>query len=91
VNVDFATGAVCYPNIEYPKVGYTVVQGTMVKPRTEERLECPVCGGRGTTRGRAAGRTGGTRYRCPLCGTCLTMGGCGAGHESVELEPAPAI
>jgi hypothetical protein len=23
VNADFATGAVCYPNMEYPKLGYT--------------------------------------------------------------------
>jgi hypothetical protein len=67
VNADFATGAVCYPNIEYPKLGYTIDKRGMARNRAGERVECPLCGGRGTTRGRALGRIGAARYRCELC------------------------
>lgn len=32
-----------------------------------ERVECPLCGGRGTTKGRAFRRDGPVRYLCGLC------------------------
>ncbi len=38
LNADFVTSAVCYPNIEYPKMGYTQVAGAAVghgRPRGE--------------------------------------------------------
>jgi len=39
-----------------------------VRCSTVDRVECPVCCGRGTTRGRAFGRTAGTAaYVCGLC------------------------
>jgi len=40
----------------------------MARTHADDRVECPLCGGRGTTRGRAFGRAGaGSRYRCGLC------------------------
>jgi DnaJ-class molecular chaperone len=38
-----------------------------VADRMAERVECPICAGRGTTRGRAFSGEGSPRYRCGLC------------------------
>jgi DnaJ-class molecular chaperone len=39
----------------------------MIRIDTTERVECPLCGGRGTTKGRAFRRDGPVRYLCGLC------------------------
>lgn len=39
----------------------------MIVINAKERVECPLCGGRGTTAGRAFRRDGPVRYRCGLC------------------------
>lgn len=39
----------------------------MIVINANERVECPLCGGRGTTSGRAFRRDGPVRYRCGLC------------------------
>lgn len=49
-----------------------------------ERVECPLCAGRGTTRGRAFRRDGTARYRCGLCG--------GAGSVSrAQIQALPRL
>ncbi len=47
-----------------------------------ERVECPICAGRGTTRGRAFTREGRSRYLCGLC-----EGAGSVSRSSVEAFP----
>lgn len=65
LNADLGTGAVCYPNTGYPKLGYSL--HVTIETDASEHVECPLCAGRGTARGRAFRGGGPIRYRCGLC------------------------
>lgn len=53
----------------------------MARNTRSERVECPVCAGRGTTQGRASSRGRRSGYTCGLC----------AGHGSVERSRLQAL